>query len=267
MASGPVQIQIYADAATRTLVLSVPALAGMVGEENYNTLSHARSAIIKNARDTWPKRFNAARFVAASLKRWGTRRGMVATRIVDAEGRLVGLPVKGVDPTRGNLEAMEAGGNVEASDWMAIPVGAIGVSTPQGRAAAERRFRQQLAAGELVVVGRGLLVNRAAMGRNRTRVQIVGALVKHRAQRPLLKFRETFEKIWPKHKARYEALVDKALTAAGRVALQKQQRDLVANRLAWSRAYSASLEAGASFQDARRAAKDAAKFAKDGGNA
>lgn len=241
-----------------------PALTGALAYENYNLVDHHRRSVLKHHK--LPGGKAAQRFLASRLHRYGSKKD--PTELADLVGESFAAAQTGKTFGRERFRKLEEGGERTTSRWFAVPIGALQLKSPGARSAAYRRFREQLSAHMLVVVGKGLLIRRDAhdQGAKTKVVKIIGKLVRARREQPMLGFQEQFDRVLPGHMARYDKALDLAMTEAGRDRLARDLQTRARGAAAYRAVYDQFLNANAGkFSEARRVAKAAAKAARAAG--
>lgn len=245
------------------------AFAGAVAELNNDLVSHHRQSVMKN--HGLAKGHRARRFVASRLHGYG-RRKPNPTHIEDATGETFLAAGSGELAGEDSIRRLEFGGTVTTSKAMAIP---IGRGRPYKGAfknvAIWNRTKLGLGGGEFAVVpnpngGPSLIVDERERTVRRLRDEadrVVGLMVRRRQQRPLLGFRREFDRIWPRHSAKYDKAAEMAATAAGRAALADRTETLQTVRAAGSRAFSQFIESNpGDYKGARKASAEAKRIAR-----
>lgn len=248
-ASGGVQIQvngIYDVIATVGFVPS--AIVGVLSIRFFDLMDHHRKAVANNARDTWAAGRRAQRFVFAYSSRYGSMNNGKprSFRELVGESFLVG-PAS--SPGR-FWEIFEEGGQMVGSGPMTVPIGPPGSQTlgyktlfagrtrrefarygaayGLGAEAATRVAERTRARFDIVNRGsaRGLLVETVgASGSEGIQTLIRGVLRRAVRRRPILKFRDSFDRIWPKHSAKIDRVLERALTKAGQAGAEEELRN------------------------------------------
>lgn len=239
------------------------ALIGVIGELNYDLMSHHRLAILKH--NKLPSGRGAQAMIATRLHRYGRKRAEPQS-LDEVVGESFAAADKGETYGPTFFEDLEKGRDINAGKLMAIPIGALAL-TGGARAAAIKRFREQLANHELIVTPGGALINKRKLGPKALKQAIVGILSRNRTQRPLLGFFSEFERIWAAHLVKYEKAAEMAMTAAGQEALAGELQTKTIAREAASSAYIAAYRAAINANpnatgQARKVAKAAAKLAR-----
>lgn len=252
------------------------AVAGALSEALYNMHDHHKRRVLKGHR--LPGGLAATRFLASRFFIRGRRTRDVPVRIADAEGESFMAAASGETFGPSALRQLEEGGDIASGALMAVPVdeGRVGVANRGSRTSAN--FRRLLSQRRLRIIParRGgkavaLLVNitkeRRVKGElRRSRPQLVGVLVRRRRQGRMLGFHAAFDSVAPRHLARLERVLTLGMTAAGRIALEREGAEAAGARSAARTARAAHLAGNpADFAGARKAAVAAARLARGGG--
>lgn len=244
-----------------------PAVAGAISEAHFDLLDHHRRSVIKHAQAAFPGRRSAAKYIATRLFRYGRKKANIEF-IEDAQGESFGVSrpdLFGDD----NLENLEEGPQISASDYMAVPI-AAGLQQRAWGTTKSGVFGKLQKDGKLQIVYRkgkpALLVaeHEARRGRNAVgeRTAVYAVLIKQRHQRALLAFYPTFDSIVPRHADKYDRVIELALTEAGRQKLATDNTARNAGREAFAIARAEALAKGLSSSDARKVAADASREAR-----
>ncbi|MCC6428324.1 MAG: hypothetical protein IT435_16070 [Phycisphaerales bacterium] len=198
-----------------------PVLAATLGEYNFDTVDHIRRSAIK--RHGLHDRLGGQRMIASRFYRYGSRGGRVVPKsISEIRGEVFGVGQQGKD----ELGLLEEGGEVNAGEAMAIPMGR-GLT----QAGATRgQFRDWLRNRQLVPVmlrGRLFLARKTGQGKSR-KLQFVARLSRRRFQRPLLGFFANANRVAGEKVAKYSRAIELAQTEAGRATLERALPSLTA---------------------------------------
>jgi len=270
-----------ANQAIRSIGYIPAVLSAWIAELNLDLVSHHRRSVIKH--HGFVSGGRTQRFIASRLFGYGsTRPTDRVTRIDQARGEsflAARSTSSGPFPLdEASLRLLEEGGTVRSRRPMAIP---IGRGRPF-RGAFEnvpiwRRTRDGLNARDFDVIpdpdnrsrsfivdARERSIRRAAREDNDGGDLIVGVLVRTRTQPPKLQFFDQYERILPKHLRKYEAMIEKATTKAGRLALQERLASVLEDRSVYRRVFADHLESkpgeyAAARKVARAAQRDARK--------
>lgn len=234
-------------------------------EALFDAVNHHRRSVLQHHK--MPSKKRGREMLAATLHRY-SKRGADRSKPMEMSAESFGAA-----ETPQFLLNLERGGQIAASEWMAIPFMGGLRTLKSGERVTRANFKKFLTSGKLRAVrsGRGeiLLVHhvkaRTVKGELRGgRATIMGILKKSRKQRPLAGFAEQWNRIQPKHLAKFDKILDQAITEAGRM---KLARSMEASR-AGTRAYydeQARMLAQAGGQmtpEVRKAANAAAKAAR-----
>lgn len=209
----------------------IPAIMpAVISERIKDAVDHHKRGVLKDARADFPGGRRAQKFLASRLYGYGRTTGsQLPTKMSQVRGESFA-----VEGREGLLENLERGGTRTSATAMAIPL----VPRYQG---ARNRARWQSKLDNLefdVIPGRSLLVETLG-GRRRggTRVglrsEIVGFLAKRTTVRGLLRFFARWEQNLSRVTAKLDSDLEKAMTAAGRAALQTR----IETKAAADRAY------------------------------
>jgi hypothetical protein len=204
----PFEIRVKMAKVVAQIGLMNPALLGALAEANYDLVNHHRRSILKHHK--LPAKSSATRMLAARLHGYGrTRR--VPESFADLKAESFAAAKSGQTFGDSLLIDLETGRSISASGPMAIPFAAM---TLQGgaRSAAMRRFREQLNSGALKIIRGNLLIRREG----RKPIKPLGILVKQRTQRPMLGFYRQWDSVLARHMAKFDRILDLAMTEAGR---------------------------------------------------
>lgn len=281
MSGAPVILRIERLGEVLAAVGYIPAaLVGALGEAVYDHMSHHRKSVIGSAGSRFRNPARGKRYVASRLFAYGRRRP-TPTKIEDIQGEsfMAALASPGKTKTgrvfpasRSQLLLLETGGVVNTRKPMAIPIGeGVNESGPfagQWRPSALKAIRERRT--DLVVrPGRPTLIVQELAATRRQgvqlgiRSQVIGVLSRRREQSPILGFFEQARKIEPKHLAKYDRVIDQAMTAAGRESLALRSRAVEAGRSAYLSEFDRLIKADpGNHKGARRAAEQAARLAR-----
>ena len=222
-----------------TLGFVPPALVGVLAARFYDLMDHHRKKVANNARDTWPGGGRAAqKFIFAYSSVYGSKnRGKP-----QGFGDLVGesFLVSPASVAGRFWENFERGGRVSAGGVMTVPFEKG--SGPIGRqnlfaSRVQKTFAKLGISSEKAnaVIGRtkgrfditrGGLLTQTGEANARTgeglRTIFVGKLSRSVNRRPILKFNASFEAIFPKHAAKFDDAMERALTIAGNESLKSE---------------------------------------------
>lgn len=231
---------------------------GAFRERIYDLLSHHRDSVLKH--HGLPGGRRAQKWLATRLFRF-TRAVGGESRIAELMGEGFGAAVSGETFGPGALRQVEFGGTM-SGEMMAIPAG-------RGRAN-PKEFRRLLALrgarGGLDVAPSGALVREAEGRRHGLRSELWGVLRRTRRQPRQLGYYARFADVQSRHAERFEADLDRAMTAAGREALAERARDRGLQRGVYVGTLRKYLEQNpGKHAEARRVAAAAARAARAAG--
>lgn len=240
-------------------------VAAALQEAMFDAVNHHRKSVIDHHK--MPSKKGGSKMAAATLHRY-SKRGTDRAKPMQMEAESFGAA-----QNHRFLTHLEEGGRVVASDWMAIPIMGGFRTLKSGERMTHANFHKFMKSNQLQAVrtskGDILLVHHAkarkVKGEMRgERSTIMGVLKKSRTQRPMLGFAEQWNRIQPKHLAKFDKILDQAITEAGRM---KLARSMEASR-AGTRAYydeqarMLAQTGGKMTAEVRKAATAAAKAAK-----
>jgi hypothetical protein len=258
------------------------ALVGSLGEAIYDHMSHHRKSVIGAAGLSFSNPARGRRFVASRLFAYGRRRPN-PRRLSDLAGESFAAALASAGKTKDGgrfpitkqqLELLERGGNQTTREAMAIPIGeGLNESGPyKGRfkpaaakAIRERRTDLVVRPGRPTLIVQELAASRRGGVDLGVRSQVIGILSKKRAQAPVLGFFEQARRIESKHAAKYDRVIEQALTASGREALSERSKSLEIGAKAYRAEFAKLIGADpGNHAGARRAAEQAAREARRG---
>lgn len=280
----PLQLSLRLDRLAEVVatVGYIPAgLIGALGERNYDLVRHHRLRIIKYGGDNFSNPARGRKFLASRLSGYGRKvpnpttleqlqgESFLSSRSQDGMAKRTGRPFPLDDAS---MKRLETGGTVNTSEQMAVPIGYGVQQTGPYKGLGTALFYRTLAAKGFDIINtpaaKGLLVLQADARKKAgveqgARTLIMGKLIRRRITRPRLGFFQQWASILPAHQAKYDAAIQKALTAAGRASLELRAKSLEAGRKAWEAEYKKLLTANpANHAGARRAAAEAARQAR-----
>lgn len=237
--------------AVATLGYLPPALLGALQIRFFDLMDHHRKSVAKHAGQTWPAKARARKFIFAYSSRYGSLK-REPTELADLVGESFLFSPRGASGGGGGTfwEAYERGGTISAGKGMLIPfeagAGPLGASNLLRTRLVKSFARAGLDAGgvggylgggrfDIINTPRvkGLLIaeleRRGSAG---VRSIALGVIRKTRRQRPILRFHQTFDAIWPAHSAKFDKAVDQAMTVAGQQALAERTREAAAEAAA-----------------------------------
>jgi len=241
------------------------AVAAALHEAMFDLVNHHRRSVLKH--HGLPSKRRAQKMLAAQLHRY-TKRGMERANPIEMSAESFGA-----SSTPKFLLNLEYGGPIRSDDWMAIPVEGGLFMNKSGERMTHANFRKFLTSNKLRAVStrRGiLLVKEQSRSKTKTgeikgaRTVVYGVLRKSRTQRPMLGFNHAWEKNLPEQLAKFDKILDEAVTEAGRIRLARQQEASRASTAAYYDELERQLAASGGKMNAavRRAATEAAKAAK-----
>lgn len=243
-------VSISVNEVLATLGYVPAALIGALSFRNFDLTSHHRKSVLKYQK--FPAGRRAQRMIAAGLHRYGRKR-TAPEAISDVVGETFAAANSGV-LAEDYFKHVEFGGVVRSKEYMAIPLaGGRRGSGPGDKATS--LFRKLVAEKGFDIRPGGWLTYTTKDGKKSI---LMGVLRRQRHQPAVLGFYDQFDKIMPKHLARYERDIGMALTEAGRASLGRRTTAASAAHLAWRSAYR---EAVAGNGGDRRGAKKVADAA------
>lgn len=269
MSRAPSTSMLQIQARTAEVVQLLGGLPDVVAfalqEAMFDTVNHHRSSVLKNHK--MPSKKRGREMLAATLHRY-SKRGNDRAKPMEMSAESFGAA-----ETPEFLLNLERGGRVTSSDWMAIPIMSGFRTLKSGERMTHANFRKFLASGKLQAIrsskGEILLVHQAkarvVKGEMRgERSTIMGVLKKSRTQRPMLGFAEQWNRIQPKHLAKFDKILDQAITEAGRMKLARSMEASRAGTQAYYDEQTRMLATtgGQMTAEVRKAARAAAKAAR-----
>lgn len=230
----------------------------------FDFVNHHRRSVLKNHK--LPSKTRGRRMLASTLHRY-SKRGTDRAKPMEMLAESFGAA-----QTEKFLTHLEEGGRITSSDWMAIPIMG-GTREVGGERMTHANFRKFLTSGKLQAIrsskGDILLVQhqkaRKVKGEMRgERTNIMGVLKKSRTQRALLGFDAAFDSIQAKQLAKFDRILDQAITEAGRMELARSMEASRAGTRAYYEEQTRMLgtNGGQMTAAVRRAAHAAAKAAE-----
>lgn len=244
------------------------ALIGALSARNRDFVDHHKRSVLKMLNFVAGDR--SRRMIASRMFGYGSKPNAAELGEVQGESFLASTTKVG-QLSSSSIEAFEDGRDIGTKEGMAIPFGpglpfkGVFANRPIWRGAAgENKLGDfdfvQVGGKTLIVDNRERTLKRRAKGGLAGGV-IVGILLKRRHQAKRLRFMDAANKIAPAHQARMESDVDKAMTEAGRAALEESNKLLSSRREAWASAYRTFLTANPRAFTKARAVANAARRA------
>lgn len=261
----------------------IPAgVIGALGEAVFDHVSHHRKSVIKHAGTTYANPARGRRFVASRLFRYGrTRPDPSKIRHIQGESFAAALSSPGrtrsgriIPVDKQQLELLERGGTVNTRSPMAIPIGEgrneAGPYKGQFKPAAAKAIRERrtdlvVRPGKPTLIVQELAASRRGGVQLGIRSRVIGVLSRRRQQRPMLGFFSSAKRIESKHLAKYDRVIEQALTSSGRAAIAERSKSLELGRKAYRAEFDRFISADpTNHRGARRAAETAAREARRG---
>lgn len=199
-------------------------VAAALKEATFDAVNHHRRHVLKHnqmpSMAKGGKQGKGGQKLLASLLHRYSRASDNAARPMDISGESFGAAQ--LDKL---LENLERGAMITTREAMAIPIDG-GMATIKGQQITHANFRKFLAQRKLDIVPtkRGaLLVHKARASKAQgMRSVVYGILLKRRKQRPLMGFEKAWTTIEARHVAKFDRILEQAITEAGRAKLGKQ---------------------------------------------
>jgi|GEM_PF-4099127 len=256
----------------RQIVNMPPAVLGVFGEFMFDLMSHHRSSVLKH--HGLPAKQSATAMIATRLHRYGRKRKDPQS-LSDIVGESFAAAEAGETYGDQFFAQLERGASVSSRVPMAVNFKAIGLEG-MARTRATAKFREELARNAFFVTPGGYLVRDNALSsvgpapiggsRRRGRTELVGRLVKRRAQRPVLGFHKQWDSVWARHAGKWTRALDLAQTAAGQAKIVAEMQRAVSGKSAAFRAYHDTYKSlassGMSRAERRKVAGQASKAAR-----
>jgi len=168
--------------------------------------------------------------------------------------------------------ALETGKTFNTRGVMAVPILAGRPFVGPFENFPLRGWYKKLANNEYDIINtsstEGLLVEeldnvRRSSGIHGVRTRIVGILKRRRTQRPLLRFYAEYDRIRPKHLAKYDRAFAMALTESGRAGLRRKNEIVRTGREAYANAFRRYLSSNpGNYSESRKVAQAAKRAAE-----
>lgn len=236
--SGPQKRTLDLEAKVGEVVAQIgflpPALIQILRVRNFDAMDHHRRTTA--TKSGLHNQDRARRFIFSRMFRYGAKvKNPLKIEDVQGESFLASRDKsKGFPLDEKFFTALETGGPVNTNEPMAIPILAGLQKGPYGTFPTSRFTRLLREKGFDVVKTKGgktLLIDvQQRRGQLGMRSVIMGVLARRRIQRPLLGFFKAWDAILPRHLAKYERVMDLALTEAGRQSLARQLDQELAKR-------------------------------------
>lgn len=234
-----------------TLAVMPPAVAEALRYTAFDAVNHHRSSVLEHNQLKGKGRKS---FLGAVLHRYA-RGDMFSQRPMDITAESFGAA-----KTNDILTNLEQGARIQTSSMMAVPFGK-GINKD---GSVSKKFKDHLEAEKFrLVPTRSVVLLIKDVGGGNKRSEIWGALTPRRQQRPQLNFMERWKHVEASSTAKFDEVLDKAMTASGRTSLA---RDVEKDRAAYE-AYVKKVNelmaanGGKTTGAIRKAAKEAAKAA------
>lgn len=199
-------MQAEVGAAMRAIGSLPPALTGALHTRAYDLLSNHRAKTIK---DNKFDRRSGRKLVAGGYRRYvrSDAESPASLRGLGLMDRKSGREPSEVSDFWSNTEA---GGRIEARDWMLVP---IGRRPPNWRERVkQRKFVLIRRPGKVPI----LIMPIRGQGRLGDRSRLVAVLTRIRTQRPLLGFAAAWRSVVPKHRQKLQAMLERTVELAAR---------------------------------------------------
>lgn len=268
------------------------ALLGALQGWSADTVNHHKRKVLQLAAQSFDAKDRARRMIASRLFGYGSKKGVDTIEEIEGQSFLASRSDV-AQLTAEALEAFEKGASITTSEAMAIPIGSgpgsgrpftgVFANVPiwrgklgkgeKGIATSNRLAQFDFIRGDdgktYIVDNRERSIRRLSrngqsgdvVGGRQQAGKIVGILVKRRQQRRRLGFMQAWEAVWPKQEAKLDAVLDLALTEAGRAKLQGQTNARREGNDAGREAFTQFLSANPGKYAAARKVADAARKA------